>query len=123
MLRRNTRLRKEYLYRKSLETKEAYVCGYCTLVRHLCAHQLLRLTRIPDPVHTPLTHREVYEKKRRVREALQEGKPIPTELRKEGSELKHELELDDAEKQCTYLLRGRGCVAACVAARALRSFV
>lgn len=46
MLRRQVRLRREYLYRKSLEGKE----------------------------------REDYERRRKVRLALSEGKPVPTEL-------------------------------------------
>ncbi|XP_072973805.1 uncharacterized protein [Typha angustifolia] len=61
MLRRNTRLRREYLYRKSLEGKE----------------------------------REYYEKKRKIREALEEGKPIPTELRNEEATLRQEIDLED----------------------------
>ncbi|XP_074582296.1 uncharacterized protein LOC141838656 [Curcuma longa] len=61
MLRRNTRLRREYLYRKSLEGKE----------------------------------REFYEKKRKIREALEEGKPIPTELRNEEAALRQEIDLED----------------------------
>ena len=62
LLRRNNRLRKEYLYRKSLEGKAA----------------------------------EDYEAKRRIRRALEEGKPLPTELRgDEGDRLRHEIELED----------------------------
>ncbi|KAK4592162.1 hypothetical protein RGQ29_016604 [Quercus rubra] len=61
MNRRNTRLRREYLYRKSLEGKE----------------------------------RILYEKKRMIKEALQEGKPIPTELRNEEAELRHQIDLED----------------------------
>ncbi|KAF5477074.1 U3 small nucleolar ribonucleoprotein protein IMP4 isoform X1 [Juglans microcarpa x Juglans regia] len=61
MLRRNIRLRREYLYRKSLEGKE----------------------------------RLLYEKKRKIKEALQEGKPIPTELRNEEAELRHQIDLED----------------------------
>ncbi|KAG4994680.1 hypothetical protein JHK82_031415 [Glycine max] len=61
MLRRNIRLRREYLYRKSLEGKE----------------------------------RLLYEKKRKIREALQEGKPIPTELRNEEAALRREIDLED----------------------------
>ncbi|KAM0821224.1 hypothetical protein ACQ4PT_019809 [Festuca glaucescens] len=64
MLRRNTRLRKEYLYRKSLEGKE----------------------------------RLHYEKKRLVRQALDEGKPIPTELRNEELALRREIDLDDQDR-------------------------
>ncbi|ERM99110.1 hypothetical protein AMTRI_Chr01g103490 [Amborella trichopoda] len=61
MLRRNIRLRREYLYRKNLEGKE----------------------------------RLLYEKKRKIRKALEEGKPIPTELRKEEFALRHEIDLED----------------------------
>jgi len=61
MIRRNVRLRREYLYRKSLEGKEAVV----------------------------------YEKKRMVREALADGKSIPTELRKEEEKLRGEIAWDD----------------------------
>ncbi|XP_074292370.1 uncharacterized protein LOC141619241 [Silene latifolia] len=61
MLRRNVRMRREYLYRKSLEGKE----------------------------------RLLYEKKRKIREALEEGKPIPTELRNEEAALRQEIDLED----------------------------
>ncbi|KAJ4978332.1 hypothetical protein NE237_009112 [Protea cynaroides] len=61
MLRRNIRLRREYLYRKSLEGKE----------------------------------RLLYEKKRKIKEALEEGKPIPTELRNEEAALRQEIDLED----------------------------
>ncbi|KAK6928851.1 Brix domain [Dillenia turbinata] len=61
MFRRNQRLRREYLYRKSLEGKE----------------------------------RLLYEKKRKIREAFQEGKPIPTELRNEEAALRREIDLED----------------------------
>lgn len=60
-MKRNNRLRKEYLYRKSLEGK----------------------------------HREEYEKTRAIRTALQEGKPIPTELRQEATKLQKGLDLED----------------------------
>ena len=61
MLRRNARLRKEFVYRKSLEGKE----------------------------------RLLYEKKRKIRECLEEGKPIPTELKREEERLRKEVELED----------------------------
>ncbi|MCI15609.1 U3 small nucleolar ribonucleoprotein IMP4-like, partial [Trifolium medium] len=61
MIRRTQRLRKEYLYRKSLEGKE----------------------------------RLLYENKRKIREALQEGKPIPTELRNVEAQLRREIDLED----------------------------
>eukprot|EP01018_Ginkgo_biloba_P029105 Gb_23948 [translate_table: standard] len=61
MLRRNVRLRREYLYRKSLEGKE----------------------------------RLLYEKKRQIKQALEEGKPLPTELRNEEEALRNEIDLED----------------------------
>ncbi|KAI4370907.1 hypothetical protein MLD38_019203 [Melastoma candidum] len=61
MLRRNIRLRREYLYRKSLEGKE----------------------------------RLLYEKKLKIKKALEEGKPIPTELRNEEAALRQEIDLED----------------------------
>lgn len=60
-LRRTARLRREYLYRKSLEGAE----------------------------------RAAYEKRRAVRVALAEGKPVPTELRQEAAALKADGELED----------------------------
>ncbi|KAK9162417.1 hypothetical protein Syun_003319 [Stephania yunnanensis] len=61
MLRRNIRLRREYLYRKSLEGKE----------------------------------RLLYEKKRKIKEALEDGKAIPTELVNEEAALRQEIDLED----------------------------
>ncbi|KAL6053568.1 U3 small nucleolar ribonucleoprotein IMP4 [Balamuthia mandrillaris] len=65
MLRRNTRLRREYLYRKSLEGKE----------------------------------KEDYEKKQRLRQALQEGKAIPNDLLREQEALRAEIEMDDSRTE------------------------
>ncbi|XAR62525.1 hypothetical protein NMG60_11017312 [Bertholletia excelsa] len=39
--------------------------------------------------------RLLYEKKRKIREALEEGKSIPTELRKEEAALRQEIDLED----------------------------
>ncbi|KAJ0265586.1 IMP4 [Hirschfeldia incana] len=39
--------------------------------------------------------RLLYEKKQKIREALQEGKPIPTELRNEEAKLRQEIDLED----------------------------
>ncbi|KAJ7005068.1 U3 small nucleolar ribonucleoprotein IMP4-like [Populus alba x Populus x berolinensis] len=39
--------------------------------------------------------RLLYEKKRKIKEALAEGKPIPTELRNEEAALRQEIDLDD----------------------------
>ena len=63
MIRRTARLRREFIYRKSLEGKE----------------------------------RELYEKKRTIRQCLEEGKAIPTELRQQEANLRSELALEDAE--------------------------
>jgi len=65
MIRRVTRERREFLYRKSLQGKE----------------------------------RALYEKKRKLKQALAEGKPIPTELRKEEAILRAQIELDDQETE------------------------
>jgi len=61
MLRRNVRLRKEYLYRKSIEDKE----------------------------------RAVSDRKRKLKDALEGGKSIPTELRGADKRLRPTLDLDD----------------------------
>ena len=67
MLRRTARLRREYLYRKSLEGRE----------------------------------REDYERKRAIREALENGKPIPTELKADAARLAAEDEQDDERTGAT----------------------
>jgi len=61
-IRRNIRLRREYLYRKSVENKE----------------------------------RTIFDKKRKIRAALQAGKSIPTELRADEIKLRREMEAEDA---------------------------
>ncbi|EKX52355.1 hypothetical protein GUITHDRAFT_159282 [Guillardia theta CCMP2712] len=63
--RRNVRLRREYLYRKQLETNE----------------------------------RVIYDKKKKLKQAIETGKPIPTELRAEEAELRHQIELDDERSE------------------------
>ena len=62
--RRDVRLRKEYLYRKSLEGKE----------------------------------RDSYDRKMKIRKALEEGKPIPTELRGSSSGDQNEISLEDSKR-------------------------
>ncbi|KAJ2111707.1 snoRNA-binding rRNA-processing protein imp4, partial [Coemansia sp. RSA 788] len=62
-LRRQARLRREYLYKKSLESQE----------------------------------RQTYEKKQKLKEALREGRPIPTELQNEAEELNQALKFDEAQ--------------------------
>ncbi|KAI8915168.1 hypothetical protein PhCBS80983_g04584 [Powellomyces hirtus] len=61
MIRRQTRLRREYLYRKALETKD----------------------------------RQIYERKQELKEALESGKPIPGELRKDADALRKDLQYDE----------------------------
>lgn len=61
-LRREIRLRKEYLLKKQKETQEVVV----------------------------------NEKKRKLKEAIEEGKSIPTEFASEARKLHHDLELDIA---------------------------
>ena len=41
----------------------------------------------------------VYEKKRKLKQAIESGKPIPTELREEEAELRHQIEMDDANTE------------------------
>lgn len=70
MLRRQVRLRKEYLYRKSVEDQE----------------------------------RTIAEKKRKLKRALDEGKPIPTELRKDEAELRKLMKFDDEAHEKVLLI-------------------
>ncbi|KAJ7376713.1 snoRNA-binding rRNA-processing protein imp4 [Desmophyllum pertusum] len=67
MLRRQARLRREYLYRKSAEEQE----------------------------------RSTYERKKKLKTALEEGKPIPTELRKDEAALRKAIEFDDEKHEQT----------------------
>jgi len=64
-LRRNARLRKEYVYRKALEEKDKLI----------------------------------HEKKRKIKEAIEQDKPIPTELKHESLTLRQEIELEDEKTQ------------------------
>lgn len=43
--------------------------------------------------------RQLYEKKRKIKQALEEGKPIPTELRNEEAALRQEIDLEDEKTQ------------------------
>ena len=69
--RRQTRLRREYIYRKSLEGRE----------------------------------KAAYEQKRIIREALAEGKPLPTEVRASYDALRKEVDAEDitTEKQTSHI--------------------
>lgn len=64
------RLRREYLYRKSLQVKE----------------------------------QALLERKRRLKEALEKDGPLPTDLRRDGRELRGELQLDDPDEHASNLL-------------------
>ncbi|KAI8838176.1 anticodon-binding protein [Chytriomyces cf. hyalinus JEL632] len=63
MDRHNTRLRREYLYRKSLESKE----------------------------------KTIFERKARIRDALESGKAIPSDLKKDAALMKKDIFLDEAQ--------------------------
>jgi U3 small nucleolar ribonucleoprotein protein IMP4 len=67
-IRRNARLRREYLYKKSLEGKA----------------------------------KDDYSRREQVRKALAEGKPIPTELRREAAEIHASLDLESGEAPTTH---------------------
>lgn len=94
MLRRNIRLRREYLYRKSLEGKERLLYEkkrkikealqglpfFSELNWHACTKNLyLHLVYILNFDFC----------------VLAEGKPIPTELRNEEAALRQEIDLED----------------------------
>ncbi|RKP23415.1 anticodon-binding protein [Syncephalis pseudoplumigaleata] len=64
MIRRQARLRREYLYRKALESKEA----------------------------------QIFERKQKIKEAVEEGKALPTESRNETARLRKELPFDEAQE-------------------------
>lgn len=67
MLRREVRLRKEYLYRKALEDQK----------------------------------KTIQDKKEKLKRALDDGKPIPTELRKDETELRRLIQYDDSKNTGT----------------------
>ncbi|KAJ3229297.1 snoRNA-binding rRNA-processing protein imp4 [Chytriomyces hyalinus] len=67
MDRHNTRLRREYLYRKSLESKE----------------------------------KTIFERKARIRDALESGKAIPSDLKKDAALMKKDIFLDEAQSNPT----------------------
>ena len=115
MLRRNARQRKEYLYRKSLEGKELELyekkrkirqalegapAGRCNRIRKsLGAYQAVlsaspsthayRNAHAPPPPPPPPTPLAPSPTR------CAEGKPIPTELRREEADLRKVVELED----------------------------
>lgn len=92
MLRRNARLRKEFLYRKSLEGKERELYEKKRKIREALEG---RMHFEPGPDETFRPHLLLVP--RRVSDAtdLPEGKPIPTELQREEQALRHEVDLED----------------------------
>ena len=95
MLRRNARLRREYLYRKSLEGKEKATYEKKRKIKDAIAG--LSQQRCPShgPSPSPLSHLSL-PPPLCCRLPLTAGKPIPTELKGESTELKHDIDLDDA---------------------------
>ena len=53
----------------------------------------------PNPPQLETNERVVYDKKRKLKQAIESGKPIPTELREEEAELRHQIEMDDANTE------------------------
>ncbi|CAO3665497.1 unnamed protein product [Rhizopus microsporus] len=68
MIRRNTRLRREYLYKKSLEQKE----------------------------------QSTFDRKQKIKEAIEQGKTLPTELRKMDKGSKEDFGYDQAQEEHSY---------------------
>ena len=70
-IRREIRLRKEFLHRKQVDVNE-----------------MIKL-----------------EKKRKIKAAIDQGKAVPTELRNEARELKHEMEndIETLEERCIFI--------------------
>ncbi len=48
----------------------------------------------------------LFEKKKKLRQAIDAGKPIPTELRDEEAELRHQIELEDSKTEVSEDLKG-----------------
>jgi len=98
MLRRNARLRREYLYRKGLEGKEKAEYERKRLIREALAGEMERAGERER-------EREGGSLARRRRPALTrsqpapflstEGKPLPTELRRDAASLKRAVDLED----------------------------
>lgn len=89
MLNRNARLRREYLYRKSLEGKERVAYERKRKIREALAGMVQENSVFVDGgQHTGAVHDTIA--------ALHtEGKPIPSELRNEEAQLRNEIELED----------------------------
>lgn len=115
--KRNVRLRREYLYRKQVAGARARA-RHSTL--HAARHAAGAMLYSPCCTHPhtrqlETNERVVYDKKRKLKQAIESGKPIPTELREEEAELRHQIEMDDAnteEVSVQCLCTGRSAVPA-----------
>jgi U3 small nucleolar ribonucleoprotein protein IMP4 len=97
MIRRNARLRREYLYRKSLEGKERVAYERKRKIRQAlegvsngCCSRRCMPPRDEQPANSNLPPAPSY----RVL-TFAEGKPIPTELRRDEEDLRNDIELED----------------------------
>lgn len=94
VLRRNARLRKEYLYRKSLEGKERESYEKKRKIRQ-ALEGMLQLSGMQEQniagLKSTINDSSLFIKLH----PTTEGKPIPTELRKEEAQLRHEVDLED----------------------------
>lgn len=112
--KRNVRLRREYLYRKQVAGARARA-RHSTL--HAARHAAGAMLYSPCCTHPhtrqlETNERVVYDKKRKLKQAIESGKPIPTELREEEAELRHQIEMDDAnteEVSVQCLCTGKEC--------------
>ncbi|KAJ1927613.1 snoRNA-binding rRNA-processing protein imp4, partial [Linderina macrospora] len=48
-----------------------------------------------------IQERQTFEKKQKLKEALRDGKPIPTELQDEAEQLNQQLKFDEAAEELT----------------------
>lgn len=87
MHRRNTRLRREYLYRKSLEGKERDEYERKRKIRQALDGALQRLPKVLPVISSRKALRDLL--------LSAEGKPLPTELRRDERELRRQVELED----------------------------
>ena len=103
MLKRHARLRKEYLYRKSLEGKERELYEKKRKIRQalegegfpcMLACNVIGNGRLMGSCSEVCLHLFQYQV-RPGPPGCAEGKPIPTELRREEAELRHQVELED----------------------------
>ena len=102
MLRRNARLRREYLYRKGLEGKEKAEYERKRLIREALAgeeeeRQRSRRPPLLPPARSlaPRSPPATLTLPPTLSPISPEGKPLPTELRRDAAALKRQVELED----------------------------